>query len=667
MRSFAKQIRKNCILPVLMLLLAGCAGAGEKRAAGTAPEAYDHVSLKAAEDVTGEVLQNDAAIIGDRLGALAGEDQFKVEAVTSGNESGRIEIELDPAVREEMDLSYLMRVFAAGKGRFSIYSIRQGCLDETKRQYIPLEPADVETAEVTASYPAEFRPSSWQEGVEAIRIVLSDSFLSAHEGELAAWDAGIGLIQDIEGISYTERYRDWGNYIPIENMLLLPSGEDPNTFYIVNQGLTEQELSHIAEGLKKEPLAGSYEMTVRSAVDWDTIGPDPDSAAEIANLCTRQELAAGDGEVAVFTLPQHDTEMDEEMRTEIVTILCYRLDALGMPFCLGEVKGQKGTIAVGTRPDRIGEEVLSILRDVSPLNLAANIYLLPLEGGLYKAQIVTLDSGALALDLSLEAGRKDTLQKMTKAQELLGGGDMSIYLQRNRALCGTFTEREIRDGHIVLEKNYTGIGGSTWNEENRWVLDLLCAVINRPGYPIQERDDFMAQYYVEQTFRAGEYSLADQNGSLSPPYGVTFDDGEIVKECMATLQEIVPTVSMGQSKSFDRKFGLYNIDFGLALEKEQDGGEEMAEIESLLLASVYEVIRRSPILNARVFMNGDSGDYYSLCTFFTRGSIEVNQNVEMTEEFFTVQSSQIYRDDTGNMFRLGNLSNMMKEVERMMR
>ena len=93
----------------------------------------------------------------------------------------------------------------------------------------------------------------------------------------------------------------------------------------------------------------------------------------------------------------------------------------------------------------------------------------------------------------------------------------------------------------------------------------------------------------------------------------------------------------------------------------------MAEIESLLLASVYEVIRRSPILNARVFMNGDSGDYYSLCTFFTRGSIEVNQNVEMTEEFFTVQSSQIYRDDTGNMFRLGNLSNMMKEVERMMR
>ena len=208
-----------------------------------------------------------------------------------------------------------------------------------------------------------------------------------------------------------------------------------------------------------------------------------------------------------------------------------------MPYCIGEIKGLKGTVAVKTLPDHINEDVITILQNDSPLNLAAGTRKINLKGGLYEAKVITLEGGNLALDLSMTTGGKDSVYAMTREMELLGGGDTIIYLMRSKPICGCYTGSAIKDGHLILDKNYTGIGGSAWNAGNRWILDLLCSVINHSGYPVQKltitvvvqvtkQSKMSLVFYYEPTFPSADQlkmTLAgNDGGQMTTTYYETY-------------------------------------------------------------------------------------------------------------------------------------------------
>lgn len=641
---------------VAILILSGCAaGSGGSLRASDLKENGDHVAMQASADASEAVIQSDAKIIEERLADYAGDGNYRMDVTlpekTGG--PGRIDIYLDPKLKGQEALSFTSRVFVSGNLRYSLYSIKNGFLAEREGTYLDLEPEDIEQAELTREYPGELALSSWNQ-VTAVKICLSDRFLAEHGETLRGWDEGIGLIADIQD----RNYREYEQSIAIDNMFLKPA-DDPKTYYIINMSLTEREKEHIIKNLRKPPLAGSYEVSVRSAADWDRIGPDPD---EFEHLCTHSELLSLRKEIVSFTLLQDDTDMDEEVRKELLKGLALRMEALGSPYCLGEITGQKGTVVVETLPDHINDEIIRILQIAAPLNLAANVYRMPLEGGRYEAKVVTLENGDLALDLFLSSGGKDSLQKMTAAQKKWGGGSTVIYLNRKEPICGAAAQNTINDGHLIMDRNYTGIGGDTWNDDNRWILDLLCAVINSPSYPSEKVHDFLEGYYYEMVFRRGEYSQIDSEGVLSVPVSSGFTDKTVTAQALEELVQISPSSKFNEKSEFDREYGIFNIQLGL-----KESQEELTEKAADYLTEVYRIIMTGPILNARVYLTDNSGAAYCMYTFWEDGEIKVELNSDLTEEYMSQSLSRYNRDNPEAFFLSTGISRLMDRIKEYLR
>ena len=506
---------------------------------------WDHVSMLASEETTAQVLQSDAQILEERLSTYAGEGKYRMEVTlpqdNEADAAGRIDIYMDPEIKGDGKLSFLSRVFVSGNLRYSLYSVEMGYLNVAGNEAynVPLEPSDIVEAEVTEDYPEELSPTTWDKA-PAIRIRLSEDFLKKYGQTIGTWTRGIGILADIED----RTYKEYEESFAIDNMRLTPA-QEPGVYYIFFAAMTDREREHVVRSLKKDPLAGSYEVAVSPAIDWNGAGLDPgafehlcpaDGFEEACAKAGGEEASAGaefeeasagaefeeartgkDGEEAsarpdlaqeiasvTFTLYQNDRDMESGERTELLNSFCSRMDALGMPYCIGEIKGLKGTVAVKTLPDHINEDVITILQNDSPLNLAAGTRKINLKGGLYEAKVITLEGGNLALDLSMTTGGKDSVYAMTREMELLGGGDTIIYLMRSKPICGCYTGSAVKDGHLILDKNYTGIGGSAWNAGNRWILDLLCSVINHSGYPVQKLKTETEKYLNNSAFKTGE-------------------------------------------------------------------------------------------------------------------------------------------------------------------
>lgn len=650
-----------------LFVLSGCASGGSGTAdADRLVTSGDHISMQAqqttpAQQTTSEVvLRQDAQILEDRLVTFAGEGNYRIEVKESEEGPGRIEIYLDPKVKGDRRLSQIAPIYFSGNLRYSLFSVKDGFLRPKEGSYLNISPADLTLVEITDDYPDELDSAKWGEKTKGIKISFSDEFISKHRETLSSWSSGIGLIADIE--DKTDSNRD--DYGALCNNHLLET-EDPRTFYIVNTALTEEEINLLSQSLQAEPLAGSYEVALLSYIDWDSedLSAQLEEAKEENSLlCTRQELLERGEETVIFTLPQYDRNMDTAARTDLISALLARMDALGMPYCIGEVSGQKGTLAVQTLPQHINPEVLTILRNSSPLNLTANVYLLPLEGGLYEARVVPLQGGNLGLDLLLSSGRKDSLQKMTAAQESIGGGDTAICLQKKLPICGALTANEIADGHLLLDQNYTGIGGSTWNEENRWILDLLCAVINHKGYPSEGEKGFIAKYFIDLVFRDGDYAAVDRDGRIYKPSAAGFHDDLLEQEELKKIQKSFPGAWFGEKSEFDSEFGISNLHLGLT-QSDPDLSAKLSEG----LSSVQNMILTGPIVNVTLYPVEELDLTYSLFKYFGDEQLKINEGTYVTEEFSNLSISKNYRNDPSQILLMGEIVRTLSKMEDLLR
>ena len=290
--------RLICIFAIM--ILSGCAaGSDGSLRASDLGKSGDHVAMQALADTSEAVIQSDAKFIEERLLEYAGDGNYRMDVTLpdQAGGAGRIDIYMDPKLKGGEDLSFISRVCVSGNFRYSLYSIKNGYLAEREGTYLDLEPEDIEQAELTTDYPEELALSSWDQ-VTAVKICLSDRFLSEHAETLQKWDEGIGLIADIKD----RNYREYEQSIAIDNMFLKPA-KDPKTYYIINLSLTEREKEHIVENLRKPPLEGCYEVSARPAADWDHTGPDPD---EFEHMCTHSELLSPGKETVSFVLRQED-------------------------------------------------------------------------------------------------------------------------------------------------------------------------------------------------------------------------------------------------------------------------------------------------------------------------------------------------------------------------
>ena len=656
---------------------------------------WDHVSMLASEETTAQVLQSDAQILEERLSTYAGEGKYRMEVTlpqdNEADAAGRIDIYMDPEIKGDGKLSFLSRVFVSGNLRYSLYSVEMGYLNVAGNEAynVPLEPSDIVEAEVTEDYPEELSPATWDK-TPAIRIRLSEDFLKKYGQTIATWTRGIGILADIED----RTYKEYEESFAIDNMRLTPT-QEPGVYYIFFAAMTDREREHVVKSLKKDHLSGSYEVAVSPAIDWNGAGLDSGSfehlypADGVEEACAKagaEETSAGtefeetsakaeleeasarpglaqEIDSVTFTLYQNDRDMESGERTELLNSFCSRMDALGMPYCIGEIKGLKGTVAVKTLPDHINEDVITILQNDSPLNLAAGTRKINLKGGLYEAKVITLEGGNLALDLSMTTGGKDSVYAMTREMELLGGGDTIIYLMRSKPICGCYTGSAIKDGHLILDKNYTGIGGSAWNAGNRWILDLLCSVINHSGYPVQKLKTETEKYLDNSAFKTGEHFVTDSTGSLYVPdsagrhfvtdiYGKLFvpvqsgfAEDATIADLMQKLAKIAPAAVLGDQSDFDKEYGIYNIHLNLEIPEE----EYDAEAADYLI-KVRKIIQTGPILNARVFLTEGAQDSVSMFTYWENSEIKTEENYPVTEAYHSMEMSKMFRDNPGIMF-----------------
>ena len=643
------------MLPVITLLmvalLAGCgsAGAGQQSAgqqsaglqdADNFANAWDHVSMLASEGTSAQVLQSDAQILEERLSIYAGEGKYRMEVtLPQDNEAdaeGRIDIYMDPEIKGDGKLSFLSRVFVSGNLRYSLYSVEEGYLNVAGNEAynVPLEPSDIVEAEVTRDYPEELSQATWGKD-PAIRIRLSEDFMKKYGQTIGNWTRGIGILADIED----RTYKEYEESFAIDNMRLTPA-QEPGVYYIFYAAMTDREMEHVAGSLRKDPLAGSYEVAVSPAIDWNGAGIDEESDS------------------VTFTLYQNDRDMESEERKELLDSLCCRMDALGMPYCIGEIVGQKGTVAVKTLPDHINEDVITILQNESPFNLAAGTRKINLKGGLYEAGVISLEGGNLALELSMTTGGRDSVYAMSREMELLGGGDTIIYLMRNKPVCGCYTGSAVRDGHLILDKNYTGIGGSAWNAGNRWILDLLCSVINHSGYPEQKLKTETEKYLSNSAFKAGEYFVTHSSGKLYVPVKSGFTEDDVISDTMQKLGKIAPAAVLGDKSDFDKEYGIYNIHLNLEIPEE----EYDAQAADYLI-KVRRMIQTGPVLNARVFLTAGARDSVSMFTFWEEGKIKTEENYLVTEAYHSMEMSKIFRDNPGIMFTYIDYEKIKERIE----
>lgn len=632
-------------------LLTGCGSAGARQQSGGQQSAglqgtdnlantWDHVSMLSSGETSAQVLQSDAQILEERLSTYAGEGKYRMEVtLPRDNESdaeGRIDIYMDPEIKGDGKLSFLSRVSVSGNLRYSLYSVNEGYLNVAGNEAynVPLEPSDIVEAEVTGDYPEELSPATWDKS-PAIRIRLSEDFLKKYGQTIGIWTRGIGILADIED----RTYKEYEESFAIDNMRLTPA-QEPGVYYIFFAAMTDREMEHVVRNLKKDPLAGSYEVAVSPVIDWNGAGLDEESDS------------------VTFTLYQNDRDMESEKRKELLDSLCGRMDALGMPYCIGEIAGQKGTVAVKTLPDHINEDVITILQNESPLNLAAGTRKINLKGGLYEARVISLEGGNLALDLSMTTGGKDSVYAMSREMELLGGGDTIIYLLRNKPVCGCYTGSAVRDGHLILDKNYTGIGGSAWNAGNRWILDLLCSVINHSGYPEQKLKTETEKYLSNSAFKTGELFVTDSSGKLYVPAQSGFTEEAATSDTMQKLGKIAPAAVLGDKSDFDKEYGIYNIHLNLEIPEE----EYDAEAADYLM-KVRRMIQTGPILNARVFLAEGAQDSVSLFTYWEDGEIKTEENYVVTEAYHSMEMSKMFRDNPGVMFTYIDFEKLKKRIE----
>ena len=493
-------------------------------------------------------------------------------------------------------------------------------------------------------------------------------------------------------------------------MRLTPA-QEPGVYYIFFAAMTDREREHVVRSLKKDPLAGSYEVAVSPAIDWNGAGLDSGSfehlcpadgfeeasaGAEFEEASARPDLAQEIASVT-FTLYQNDRDMESGERTELLNSFCSRMDALGMPYCIGEIKGLKGTVAVKTLPDHINEDVITILQNDSPLNLAAGTRKINLKGGLYEAKVITLEGGNLALDLSMTTGGKDSVYAMTREMELLGGGDTIIYLMRSKPICGCYTGSAVKDGHLILDKNYTGIGGTAWNAGNRWILDLLCSVINHSGYPVQKLKTETEKYLDNSAFKtgehfvtdstgrlyvpdssgrlyvpdssgrlyvpdsAGEHFATDSTGRLYVPAQSGFTEDATIADLMQKLVKISPTAVLADQSDFDKEYGIYNIYLNLEIPEE----EYDAEAADYLM-KVRKMIQTGPILNARVYLTEGAQDSVSMFTYWENSEIKTEENYPVTEAYHSMEMSKMFRDNPGIMFTYIDFEKLTERINNLL-
>ena len=645
---------------------------------------WDHVSMLASGETPAQVLQSDAQILEERLSTYAGEGKYRIEVALpqdhEADAAGRIDIYMDPEIKGDGKLSFLSRVFVSGNLRYSLYSVEMGYLNVAGNEAynLPLEPSDIVEAEVTEDYPEELSPTTWDKA-PAIRIRLSEDFLKKYGQTIGTWTRGIGILADIED----RTYKEYEESFAIDNMRLTPA-QEPGVYYIFFAAMTDREREHVVRSLKKDPLAGSYEVAVSPAIDWNSAGLDSGSFEHLcpadgfeeasARPDLAQEIAS-----ATFTLYQNDRDMESGERTELLNSFCSRMDALGMPYCIGEIKGLKGTVAVKTLPDHINEDVITILQNDSPLNLAAGTRKINLKGGLYEARVISLEGGNLALDLTMTTGGKDSVYAMTREMELLGGGDTIIYLMRSKPICGCYTGSAVKDGHLILDKNYTGIGGSAWNAGNRWILDLLCSVINHSGYPVQKLKTETEKYLDNSAFKTGEHFVTDSTGRLYVPDSAGrhfvpdstgrlyapaqsgFTEDATIADIMQKLVKIAPAAVLGDKSDFDKEYGIYNIYLNLEIPEE----EYDAEAADYLI-KVRKMIQTGPILNARVFLTEGAQDSVSMFTYWENSEIKTEENYPVTEAYHSMEMSKMFGDNPGIMFTYIDLEKLTERINNLL-
>ncbi len=680
-------IRKGILILSLMLFcgasLAGCAsehaagsggpgktdGSEEPGYSGKTEEAdlsaWDHISMKALPDTPAEAVDGDAGTIKERLASFAEEDRYILEVSDPEKEGdpARIDIWLDPSLKGKEDLTGIAGTYISAPLRFAVYANETGYLDLREDQFLDLAPSDFARIEETGSTDPE------------ITLQFNEAFLAKNRRRLEAWRDQLILIADVR----TKETKSW---MEGENTStwLLAATEDPAVYVITSEYLSEDQAAFLMENLPKEPLAGTYTAACQPAVSWDeeevmtllaetlqkaedpgasatsetaasesaAVGSgasesaplEPSSSKPGTLLCTRDELHALGTETVIIPLLQTDPNKDEEARGKLLAGLCSRMDALGNPYCIGELTGQAGTFAVETLPDHINENVIDILKSAAPFNLAANVYLLNLEGGHASAEVISLEDGSLALDLSLTMGGKDSLHQMSLALEELGGGDISIYLNRHTPLCGAGTDTSIPDGRLIFDKNYTGIGGDTWNEQNRWILDLVCAAVNTDFYPAAQPSGAVLGVTEGRLFSCPEYCRINADGELDVPETEGFTDEAIVSEALTALRAVAPDAEITDRSDYAE----YEVRLNL------DPEEITGDSKNQYLAFVYQTILTGPVINADVYLGSEDTECISFRTYYSKEEITVREGQYISEEYYDQIMERIYADNPSLKF-----------------
>ena len=266
--------------------------------------------------------------------------------------------------------------------------------------------------------------------------------------------------------------------------------------------------------LSREPMPGSFDVTIEPHVDWHAFDEEETQAEH------RVSPAEIGGDAGVITVSLGETsDYDEDFLQEdlqdIRDVLCARLDAMEVPYALGKVEGHEKDTAVLLSIEYVGWPVSSLLGIDQG---ADNAYLIV---GLdrYYVKSAQLQKGASGpkLTCAVEDEQRDDLQKaLAKAK------DAPAYLSiRGYPLLVAKASDLAKDKNLSFKKTCFDAAA-----DGKWLFALIDTVLNGPRLPMS--------LYVESEFTPRNSTANDHALSL----GIAYDTQ--LADLFARVKEVVP-------------------------------------------------------------------------------------------------------------------------------
>lgn len=310
-----------------------------------------------------------------------------------------------------------------------------------------------------------------------------------------------------------------------------------------------------------------YNMEYELKADWEN------PAASITPGKNQVLPDALEGKTAMLSYGW-DSDLSLGQRANLLMDFKVRLDALDTPYAFGTLYGDANTLVIRIRPERLNQFVLDSLGDDGAVLHIAGDYDVrsyPFSHSSYsrfpEVQAVQYDDGSFGIRCSLMYDhQKDSFGALT--EELLSLGEDTLYLQSSGGYAlAELLIAEAADPEAIEFRNFRFENASIPNEEYRWAVEYVDALINRTALPV--------------SCSLKEARLLDEDGTTlldePVPYGMWLRE----KPCNEALWECLKQFI--QDNGFSGRAGDNDIQIRLNLDVDENLVHDFTAAVEMLL------------------------------------------------------------------------------------